>query len=219
MSSRRRACAPHPTFTRSRRTPHAGRRVGPEPVAVAAAAASGGRKERSSLGPRPSGADAASRIVGVLDVDPGLAGVLVGLPGELLQLLEPALALRDVLLDGERVDVVLVRFELLPDLLPEVLLVVRHRVADALEEAAVEGEHREPVDELLVGGDLPVVEGGPPRPLRPGPAGPIPAGGLPLGVRGGGAAVLVVVVVRSVVFDVDGPHRDDGAGGGAGRRR
>lgn len=67
------------------------------------------------------------------------------------------LALREVPLDGKGVLVVHVDPEFPADLFPQVVLVVGHGDVDALEVSAVQGQHREPVDEFFVGGNLLVV--------------------------------------------------------------
>jgi hypothetical protein len=92
-----------------------------------------------SLGPRPAGSDPSPWIIRILDVDPRLSGVFVRLPREFQQFFEPALAFRNVLFDRKGILVVLVDLEFLPHLVPEVVLVVRHAVADTFQIAAVQG--------------------------------------------------------------------------------
>jgi len=145
------------------------------------------------LRPGPTGSDPAPRIFGILDVDPGLSGIFVGLSREFLQFFEAALALGYVLFDGKGIPVVLVDLEFLSHLVPEVLLVVRHAVADALQVAAVQGQDRKPVDKFFVGGNLLVVQG---QPLRSGSS-RAAAGFWFRGVR------VSVVVLCAVLFDVN----------------
>ena len=114
-----------------------------------------------SLGPRPAGSDPSPWIIGILDVDPRLSGVFVRLSREFLQFFEPSLTCRNVLFDRKGIGVVLVALEFLSHLVPEVVLVVRHAVADAFQIASVQRQHREPVHEFLVRGNLFIVQGEP----------------------------------------------------------
>jgi len=109
------------------------------------------------FGPRPAGSDPPPGIFGILGVDPRFSLVFIGLPREFLEFRKLSLALRKVPLDGKGVLVVHVDPKFSADLFPQVVLVVGHGVVDTPEVSAVQGQHREPVDEFFVGGNLLVV--------------------------------------------------------------